>query len=116
MRVRAIDTDNDWIFGRGLQDYKIDGRAVAQNVKTRLQSFYGDCFFDEESGIDWFNLLGYGTQELLEIAIKQTILETEGVSAIKDINISFDRERRNIWIKYDLQTIYSESYIEELTI
>lgn len=116
MRVRAVDYNHDWTFGSGLQDYKLNGRAVAQNVKTRILSFYGDCFFDEEAGIDWFNLLGYGTQELLETSIKQTIIETEGVSAINNINIVYDRERRNIWIKYDIQTIYSESYIEELTI
>ena len=30
------------------KDYKLDSRAVSQNVKTRLLSFYGDCFFDED--------------------------------------------------------------------
>ena len=42
MKVRAIDINNDWTFGRGLQDYKLNDRAVAQNVKTRLQSFGGN--------------------------------------------------------------------------
>lgn len=116
MRVRAVDENHDWTFGRGLQDYKLDSRAVSQNVKTRLLSFYGDCFFDEDSGIDWFNLLGYGTEELLEIAIKQTILETENVSAINNIVIDFDRINRHITAKYDIQTVFSQSYIDDVTI
>lgn len=116
MRVRAIDENNDWTFGRGLQDYKIEQRAISQNVKTRILSFYGDCFFDETAGIDWFRLLGYGTQELLLMSIKETVVNTEGVTAINDVTVTIDREQRSFVVKYDIQTIYSRSYIDEFNV
>ncbi|MEE0059280.1 MAG: hypothetical protein UE295_00475 [Acutalibacteraceae bacterium] len=116
MRVRAIDENNDWTFGRGLQDYKIDDRAVAQNVKTRLQSFYNDCFFDLEAGIDWFNLLSRGTESLLLLAIKQNIINTDGVVGLNNVDVLFDRYERHITIKYDIQTVYSRSYIDQFEI
>jgi hypothetical protein len=116
MRVRAIDENHDWTFGKGKQDYKIDDRAVAQNVNTRLMSFYGDCFFDESAGIDWWNLLGYGTKELLLISLKQLILNTEGVTALNDVTVTF--ENRKLTVYYDIQTKFSTSYqgnTEDLT-
>lgn len=116
MRVRAVDINNDWTFGRGFQDYKSSDRAIAQNVKTRVQSFYRDCFFDMEAGIDWFNLLGYGTQEFLYMSIQETVINTEGVTGINSVNIDYDRENRTFTIKYDIQTIYSKSYIDEFAI
>ena len=116
MKVRAIDSNHDWTFGLGLQDYKIDERAVGQNIKTRLLSFYGDCFFDSSAGIDWFNLLGYGTQELLLMSIKQTILATPNVVGINDVKLIVDERSRNFTVTYDVQTVYSRSYQENVVI
>ncbi len=58
MHIRAIDSENDWQFGKGLQSYKYKNNAIMQNVKTRLLSFLNDCWFDMEAGIDWYRLLG----------------------------------------------------------
>lgn len=116
MRVRAVDKNHDWTFGRGLQDYKIDDRAVAQNVKTRLLSFYRDCFFDLNAGIDWFNLLGRGTENLLTLAIKQCIVNTDGVVGLNSVNIDFDRMSRHITLSYDIKTIFSKSFVSEFVI
>lgn len=115
MRVRAVDSNHDWTFGRGLQDYKIEERAIAQNVKTRLLSFYRDCFFDLNAGIDWFNLLGRGTEKFLLLAIRTVISTTEGVVGINKVTVDYNRQERHITIYYDIRTIYSKSYIEEIT-
>lgn len=112
MRVRAIDENNDWTFGRGLQDYKENDRAVSQNIKTRLQSFYRDCFFDLDAGLDWFNLLGRGTKNLLLLAVKMVISQTEGVFGINNVDVQYDEYSRHITITYDIKTIYSQSYQE----
>lgn len=112
MRVRAVDSNHDWTFGSGLQDYKIDDRAVSQNVKTRLLSFYRDCFFDLEAGIDWFNLLSRGTESLLLLSIKQCIVNTEGVVGINSVDIDFNRYERHLTVKYDIKTVYSKSFID----
>lgn len=116
MRVRAVDENHDWTFGRGLQDYKLDSRAVSQNVKTRLLSFYNDCFFDLEAGIDWFNLLSRGTENFLLLAIKQNIVNTEGVTGLNTVDVDYARYSRHITIRYDIKTIYSQSFKDEFDI
>ena len=116
MRVRAIDENHDWTFGRGLQDYKQDDRAISQNAKTRLLSFYGDCFFDLTAGIDWFNLLNRGTEKLLQLAVSSVITTTNGVVGLNNVSVDFNRISRHITIKYDIKTIFSKSYIEEFEI
>lgn len=116
MRVRAVDENHDWTFGRGHQDYKIDDIAISQNVKTRLLSFYRDCFFDLDAGIDWFNLLSRGTQSFLELAIKQTIINTDGVTGLNTVSVNFNSYTRRLTIKYDIKTIFSQSFIDEFDI
>lgn len=116
MKVRAVDTNHDWTFGLGLQDYKVNERAIGQNIKTRLLSFYRDCFFDSEAGIDWFNLLGYGTRALLLMSIKQTILATENVVGINSVDLQVDERARSFTVSYDVKTIYSRSYKENVAI
>ena len=58
MKVRALNDKHDWVFGKGLQGYKQNREAVKQRIKTHLLSFYYDCFFDLEFGIDWKNFWG----------------------------------------------------------
>lgn len=106
MRVRAIDVDGDWTFGKGQNDYKRDLSALSQNLKTRLLSFVGDCFFEATAGVDWFNLLGSKNQLALNLAISAQILNTEGVTGVHQVSINLDIERRLV-ISYKIQTVFS---------
>lgn len=94
MRVRAIDVDHDWLFGKGQNDYLTGVNAVAQNINTRLNSFLGDCFFDNGAGIDWWNLLGAKDQLVLNLAISAVILNTQDVTSLVQLNIVLDVTRR----------------------
>lgn len=114
MRVRAITPNREWTFGKGKQGYKVDSDAISQNVKTRLLSFWGDCFFDLQVGIDWWNLLGYGTREELLRSIQLVVLGTEGVVAINSVD-SYVQDRK-LFVTYNIKTIFSESYKDNLTI
>ena len=51
MKVRALDESGDWTFGKGENNYYSANDAIAQNIKTRLYSFLGDCFFDLSANI-----------------------------------------------------------------
>ena len=104
-RVRSIDTLNDWTFGKGRNDYKTGQTAVAQNIKTRLQSFLGDCFFSLESGLDWFNYNGSKNQLELRLAVTSIILNTNEVVSVREILISLS-ESRNFLLTYEVQTVY----------
>lgn len=107
MIVRAIDINGDWLFGKGQNDYRTNNDAIAQNIKTRLSSFLGDCFFDTTSGIDWFNLLGGKDQLVLNLAINAVILNTQDVTGVLQLfsNLS---DARVFFVQYKVQTTYSQ--------
>lgn len=104
--VRAIDANHDWTFGAGKSNYVANNAAIAQNINTRLSSFLGNCFFDLNAGIDWFNLLGNNNQTALNLAISTVILNTPQVTGIQQIAIALD-VLRNITVTYKVQTVYS---------
>lgn len=107
MLVRAIDTNGDWLFGKSSNDYLSNNAAINQNIKTRLLSFLGDCFFDITAGIDWFNLLSDGkNQNALSLNISSTILNTSGVIGLIQLSISLNINR-SFFVSYQIQTIYS---------
>ncbi len=108
MRVRAIDSEHDWLFGKGQNDYRRNLEAVVQNIDTRLSSFLGDCFFDNAAGIDWFNLLGNKDQLALNLAVSAVILNTENVTGILQLLLTVN-VRRNIEVRYRVQTTYSRA-------
>lgn len=110
MRVRALDENNDWTFGKGQNDYKTARAAVAQNIKTRLQSFLGDCFFSISSGIDWFNLLGTKNQLALNLAVSATVLNTTGVLNIVSSSMRLDTDRR-LSFTFSVNTIFGEVFV-----
>ena len=109
---RSLYAD-DWEFGNGLGSYVTEQQEIGLNIKTRVMSFLGDCFFATNEGIDWWNLLDYRYQDRLENAVQDVIKNTPGVTAINSVDILIGANRQ-IRIKYDIQTIYSQSYTEEL--
>ncbi len=106
MRVRAIDNDHDFLYGKGQNDYRTANAAIAQNIDTRLSSFLGDCFFDLGAGIDWFNLLGGKDEIAINLAISAVILNTDGVTGMIQTSISLNSNRL-LSVAYKVQTVYS---------
>ena len=115
MITRAIDNDNQWIFGNGRECYLNDENAVGQNIKTRVQSFYQDCFFDLNAGIDWFNFLGTKNQEGLKNAIAKTILSTTGVYSLDELSLNLS-ENRELLIQYLTTTIWGQKAGDTITL
>lgn len=106
MIVRAITDTGDWTFGKGRNDYKVNSAAVAQNIKTRLQSFKNDCFFAAQDGADWWNILGGKSLLAIQLAVTSIILNTDGVTSIVSLSISLDKSR-NAVVKYEVTSVYS---------
>ncbi len=114
MRVRAIDINHDWLFGKGQNDYVVNNSAVAQSINTRLNSFLGDCFFDNGAGIDWLTFCGGSkNQTALNLAIGAVILNTpdengnQCVTGILQLSVSLNETTRAFTINYVVQTIFS---------
>ena len=112
MIVRAIDSENDWTFGKGRNNYKRDLMALQQIVKTRLQQWIGDCFFAKDDGVDYNNYLDIGTKTFLDRDVRKVILQTEGVLTLNSFesDLSIDR---NYTANAKINTIYG---VTEVTI
>ena len=110
---RNLDADGDWTWGNSKNNYVIENQEIGLNVKTRVLSFLGDCFFAVNEGIDWWNLLDYRYQDRLENAVSEVVKDTPGVTALNNVDILVNSDR-NIRIWYDIQTVYSQSYTGEI--
>jgi hypothetical protein len=106
MIVRSLDSDGDWTFGKGKQNYLSELSAVKQNVLTRLRSWKGNCFFDTESGVDWGNYLDIGTKTLLDLDIKRVILGTDKVLKISKFNSTLDTSEKKLTVAASVETYY----------
>lgn len=107
MIVRAITAENDWTFGKGIQNYKSANNAVAQSIQTKLIFFLNDCFFAANLGIDWFNLLGGKNQQLLNLQVSTTIANAPGVLNFIESSFTLDNATRMLTITYSVNTIYT---------
>jgi len=106
MIFRNLSDIGDWEFGKGIQDFTSENKAIGMNIQTRIQSWVGDCFFDMNSGIDWLNRLGSKNQRaLLELDLKRIIMQSEGV--VRLLSFNTDLNGRSFSASYSVQTIYS---------
>lgn len=93
MIIRNSTSDGDFTFGKGASDYLKNSNAIQHNIKTRLLSWKGDCFFATAEGVDYNNLLDIGTKNLLDSDIKRIILQSEGVIKINSYSSMLDIDR-----------------------
>lgn len=109
MIIRATTATNDWLFGKGLQDYFVNEAAIEANIRTKLLEWVGNCPFNLPAGIDWKNRLDVGQQANLVVEIKQLILQCYGVVSILTFEAAFSGATRIDVITTTIQTIYSPS-------
>lgn len=114
MKVRALNDRHDWVFGKGLQGYKQNREAVKQRIKTHLLSFYYDCFFDLEFGIDWKNFWGSKNKKNeIIISCRKQILLIDEVTSCQNIDAVIDDDR-DIRLSYTVTDKYGLSFSDTL--
>jgi hypothetical protein len=109
MKMRALDSNGDWTFGKGKANFLTFVDAINQSIQTRLKSFLGDCFFDSGAGIDWFTRLGENNDLTLQLEIGTILLNTYGVNGVLELSLTRDPETRALTLSYQVSTIYSVS-------
>lgn len=115
MIFRALDSSGDWTFGKGVNDYTTENGAIGLNIQTRVLSWLNDCFFDLTAGIDWTNRLGNLNQrQLLEDDLRRVISQSQDVVSINSIDVTVNTGDRSFRANYDINTIYTRSYIDSL--
>lgn len=115
MLFRNLDQNGDWQFGKGLQDITDLDTAIGLNIRTRILSWVGDCFWDTEAGIDWVNRLGSkNSQDLLDLDLRRLILQSEGVTGL--VNFDIKVINRGFQATYVVTTIYGKEYANTINI
>ena len=107
MKYRKLTDDGDMQLGQYLTD---SPEAVAQAVLTRLRLWAEEWFLDVTEGTPWNQLvLGHGTAHTAIPAIRQRILETQGVTEITNLSFENDAEKRHLIVSVQLKTIYGDA-------
>lgn len=106
MSVRALDSNHDWTFGAGRNNYVSNNLEVQQSLNTRLNSFLGDCFFDLAAGLNWQGFLSGKDQLGLNLAVSAIILNTPYVQSVNQLYLTLTNFRK-ITISYNVTTTYS---------
>ena len=117
MIMRAIDSNGDWQFGRGTESYVAGELAIGENIKTRILSFFNNCFFDMTAGIDWFTYFGIpGQQEQTVLRVRAVILQSYGVVKVNRIILNINANTRQASLTYNISTIYSPTYQSDIQV
>jgi hypothetical protein len=113
MRVRKLDKNWDYQFGRGSADFIINmPEAVGQSVVTRLKLWRGEWFVQPSDGTPWMTeITGAHTQGLRDMAIKARILQTPGVVAITNYFSTLDPSTRHFSVSATINTIYGTTQL-----
>lgn len=116
MIFRQLTPAGDWTFGKGVSGYAVDEAAIELNIKTRLLSWKGDCFFALDDFVDWLGRLDKGQEANLVRELKIVILQSFGVVGVNTIQASLNRDLRSIQITYDVATIFGQSFTNTLNL
>lgn len=117
MQYRQEDADGDYTFGNGDDSWLVNSpEAVAQAVKTRFMLWYGQWFLDVTEGTPWIqSVLGKQSPDVYSLAIRQRILETQGVNAIQAFDTTLNTSSRRVIFtatidtRYGITTVTSEA-------
>jgi len=98
MIYRVLDSNGDYSFGKGSQDFLADAAAVAQAIKTNILLLQGEWWENIGEGLPLFqSILGQsGTTEHLKAVdaiIRDRISSTKGVSSIQNFSSTYENRR-----------------------
>ena len=108
MRVRALDENWDFKFGKSKQDYASESLATAYDVKQKILCWYNDCSFDMQSGIDYKNLLGSKNgKNQLDNSVKKILLVQPDIIEITYFESSIIDRKYSLLTRF--KTVYNET-------
>ena len=117
IKYRRLDSNGDYTFGAGNNNFLVDVEAVSQAVMTRLKLLKGEWWEDLEDGLPlWQEILGsQGSNQHLTYVdnlITQRVFNTPGVTHIIDYEGLWNSSTRQYSFSARINTEYSETIIE----
>lgn len=109
-----LDASGDYVFGHGAADFFVNvPETVGQSVLTRLRLFAGEWFLDLSDGTQWdTKVLGKYTGALRDLAVRQRILQTVGVTGIAEYDSSVDSVARKFAVSATMDTQFGQTTIQ----
>lgn len=114
MIFRQITAQGDWLFGKGISGYARQEAAVELNIRTRLLSWKGNCFWALNDFVDWLSRLDKGQEDNLNRELQNVILQSFGVVAINSFVGRLNRKTRGYQVTFDIATIFGQSFVNTL--
>lgn len=116
MKIRNLTASGDWRFGKGVQSYLLGQNAIALDIKTYLKLWVGNCFWALQAGVNWRQYLDKNQKARLLAGLQTAIMSRFGVMGLNQLSAELDPRTRRIVITYDVQTIYTQSFQDSITI
>lgn len=115
MRYRALSPTGDYVFGQGTTEFLVNTpAAVAQAVQTRLRLASGEWFLDLDEGTSYSTeILGEGTLQTYDLAIRDRILGTPGVISIEDYASVLNGQTRGLIVAAKISTVFGIVTIQQ---
>lgn len=108
MQYRKLTSDGDYQFGATNQFHVDTPEGVAQAIKTRLGLWTGEWFLDTTEGTPYeTQILGFQPQSSRDLAVKQRIVETQGVLELLEYSSSLGQDRV-FTVAARVSTLYGE--------
>jgi hypothetical protein len=103
---RAFDENGDY----AINEFIVDADATVQAVETRLKLFKGEWFLNLSSGVPWYQRVFIKPAKTTEVesAIRETIIQTEGVKELLQFDLVFDSQTRKASVSFSANTIYGD--------
>ena len=113
MRYRILDSNNDYSFGNGAQDFYYDvPDAVGQAVQTGLMLWLGEWYLDVTQGMPWIQgVLGIQSQAVADATIQNQVVNTQGVTDISSYASQFNNQLRTASVQLSIDTIYGPTTV-----
>jgi hypothetical protein len=104
----ALDTNHDLLI-QGFDLVLLDGAdAVRQQLLIKLKLWRGEWFLDTDFGTPYLQSI-LGKQLTLSgavAAIRQSILEVDGVNGIDNFNYNYSAQQRTMSVNFTAQTSF----------
>lgn len=108
MRIRKVDENGDYVFGRGADNFHVnvpDGPALL--ASERLSLWRGEWYQDVTDGTPYRErVLGRHTETTRDLVLRARILGTEGVTAIDAYDAAQNRDTRKLSVSATVSTAY----------
>lgn len=116
MLVRKLSDTDDMTYGQGRSNFIGQSAAVAQAVYTRLRLLRGEWFLDTDAGVPYLQdvTIKPANLSLAESAIKQAIIETDGIKELRAFQLLFDPATRRATVQATVTTDYDD--VQNITV